>query len=113
MKTHTMTALVAGGIGYVLGARAGRARYEQIRTGFRRVTEDPRVQDVAHRAQEKAQEKAPAVAERITAAAEKVRPGSGEHAAGTEPTATGLGTPGDRRVDRTSPSAATDPVPGG
>lgn len=31
MHTKTMTALCAGGVGYVLGARAGRERFEQMR----------------------------------------------------------------------------------
>jgi len=37
--------LLAGGFaaGYVLGTRAGRARYEQISTTVRKVTEDPAV----------------------------------------------------------------------
>ena len=39
--------LVAFGLGYVLGARAGRERYDQIMRGFARVREDPRVDDSA------------------------------------------------------------------
>ena len=42
--------LVAGGIGYVLGARAGRERYEQIKGMAVKVKDDPRVQDAAHQA---------------------------------------------------------------
>lgn len=34
MHTKTMTALCAGGVGYVMGARAGRERYEQMRHTF-------------------------------------------------------------------------------
>ena len=42
--------LVAGGVGYVLGTRAGRERYEQIKGMAVKVKEDPRVQDDAHQA---------------------------------------------------------------
>ncbi|MDO7868813.1 hypothetical protein [Nocardioides jiangxiensis] len=31
MRLHRMSMLAAGGVGYVLGAKAGRGRYEQIR----------------------------------------------------------------------------------
>ncbi|MDQ1677770.1 MAG: hypothetical protein QOC93_2914 [Actinomycetota bacterium] len=41
-------AFVAGlGIGYVLGARAGRERYEQIQRAYRAVRENPTVQETA------------------------------------------------------------------
>ena len=39
--------LVAGGAGYVLGARAGRERYEQIKRWSHRVADNPAVQGVA------------------------------------------------------------------
>jgi hypothetical protein len=35
------------GIGYVLGARAGRERYEQIQRAYRAVRENPTVQETA------------------------------------------------------------------
>ncbi|MBI4260755.1 MAG: YtxH domain-containing protein [Actinobacteria bacterium] len=44
------TGLVVGfGVGYVLGAKAGRARYEQIRTWWDRFSGDPRVQELTER----------------------------------------------------------------
>ena len=39
-----LTLLIAGGIGYVLGTRAGRERYEQMKKAATRVKDDPRVQ---------------------------------------------------------------------
>jgi hypothetical protein len=36
--------LVGGGVGYVLGARDGRQRYEQIKTQASQLWEDPKVQ---------------------------------------------------------------------
>jgi len=55
--------LVAAGVGYVLGARAGRERYEQIAGAARKWAGDPRVQNVAHRAQDAATQQAAAAAE--------------------------------------------------
>ncbi|WP_441246214.1 hypothetical protein [Kitasatospora sp. McL0602] len=47
--------LVAGvGIGYVLGARAGRQRYEQISKTARQIAQNPRVQDAAGKARHQA-----------------------------------------------------------
>jgi hypothetical protein len=48
MSTMTKVAFVAGlAIGYVLGARAGRERYDQIRRVARAVRENPTVQETA------------------------------------------------------------------
>ena len=47
-----LTILIAGGIGYVLGAKAGRTRYEQIRRSAQRVADNPQVQKAAKHAQE-------------------------------------------------------------
>jgi hypothetical protein len=70
--------LVALGAGYVLGARAGRQRYEQIQQMFMKVKDDPRVQSAAQTAADTARQQAPVVKDKITAAAstaaEKVRP---------------------------------------
>ncbi|MDF4250515.1 MULTISPECIES: YtxH domain-containing protein [unclassified Streptomyces] len=37
-------------VGYVLGARAGRERYEQIRKGVRRIVENPAVRNAGEAA---------------------------------------------------------------
>lgn len=76
--------LVAGGVGYVLGARAGRERYEQIKRTATRVKDDPRVQEKAAQAADLAKDKAPVVKDKVTSAAstaaEKVKPsGGGDH----------------------------------
>ena len=64
-----LTLLIAGGIGYVLGTRAGRERYEQIKKAATRVKDDPRVQEKAHQATDLAKEKAPVVKDKVTGAA--------------------------------------------
>jgi hypothetical protein len=42
------------GAGYVLGSRAGRDRYEQIRRGWEHAKDDPRLQSIAGMAQARA-----------------------------------------------------------
>ena len=65
--------LVVGlGVGYVLGARAGRARYEEIKAGAQKFWNDPRVQKQAVRAEEFVKDKAPDVAEFLSDGAKKV-----------------------------------------
>ena len=53
-----LTVLAAFGAGYVLGARAGRERYDQIAGKAQQVWRDPRVQRKASQAQHVAAEKA-------------------------------------------------------
>lgn len=50
--------MAAFGIGYVLGARAGRERYDAIAGKAQELWHDPRVQQKAHRARFVANEKA-------------------------------------------------------
>lgn len=75
--------LLAGGIGYVLGTKAGRERYDQIRGTFNKVKDDPRVQEKAHQAADLAKEKAPVVKDKVTeaanTAAEKVKSVAGSN----------------------------------
>ncbi|WP_169735428.1 hypothetical protein [Actinokineospora inagensis] len=51
-----MRFLVGAGIGYVLGAKAGRGRYEQILRAYRRITDHPAVQGAAGIARAKVEE---------------------------------------------------------
>lgn len=68
-KPKKITLLVFFVAGYVLGARAGRARYEQIAAMASRVKGNPTVQAAAGKAQETVAQQAPVVA---TAVKEKV-----------------------------------------
>lgn len=70
--------LVVFGIGYVVGTRAGRQRYDQIRDLATTVTEDPRVRDAAEKAQSVAREATEKVSEKV---AEKSGASPGAHAA--------------------------------
>jgi len=94
------TLLVAGTIGYVLGARAGRERYEQIRGTVQRLKSNPTVQQTAQKAADTAKDVAPGVKQKATEAAqsatEKVKGDSSSNGVKLEDTTTPTGgtTPG-------------------
>jgi SLT domain-containing protein len=71
-----LSMLAAGAVGYVLGARAGRERYEQIAAGARRVWASPRVQQASQDAANLAREKAPVVGQKLADAAKSATGGS-------------------------------------
>ena len=70
--------------GYVLGAQAGRERYEEIKSGARKVWSDPRVQDAAERATdavtETIKEQAPVATEKVKDVASSVAGSSNQPA---------------------------------
>ena len=53
--------IAGAGLGYVLGARAGQGRYQQIKSQADSVWNDPRVQEKVSLATEAVKEKAPVV----------------------------------------------------
>lgn len=63
-------------VGYVLGARAGRRRYEQIKASAERLWNNPKVQDgvdqVVDQVQGFVKDKAPEVKDAVTSQAKKV-----------------------------------------
>lgn len=61
--------LAALGVGYVLGARAGRERYDQMSRAFRRVKDNPQVQEQAHHIADVAKEQAPVIKDKVSDAA--------------------------------------------
>lgn len=64
---------VAGlGLGYVLGTRAGREKYEELRTAAMKVWNDPRVQKQVDAVEDFVKDKAPDVAEFVSDNAKKV-----------------------------------------
>ena len=79
MKKLTLLAGVA--VGYVLGARAGHERYEQIKAGATRFAQNPKVQSAAAKAQDTVTEQAATaagaakekVSDAASTAADKVR----------------------------------------
>jgi hypothetical protein len=64
---------VAGlGLGYVLGTRAGREKYEQLKSTAMKLWNDPRVQRQVDAAESFVKDKAPDVAEFVSDNAKKV-----------------------------------------
>lgn len=64
---------VAGlGLGYVFGTRAGREKYEELRTAALKVWNDPRVQKAADSVEDFVKDKAPEVADFVSDNAKKV-----------------------------------------
>jgi hypothetical protein len=68
-----LTILLSGAVGYVLGTRAGRERYEQIKGMATKVKDNPTVQEKAQQAADAARQQAPAVKDRLTDAADSAR----------------------------------------
>lgn len=65
--------LVVGlGIGYVLGTRAGREKYEKIKATANKLWNDPRIAEQRHNAEDFVKDKAPDVAEFLADGAKKV-----------------------------------------
>ena len=65
--------LVVGiGIGYVLGTRAGREKYDEMKTAAQKFWNDPRVQKQVNNAEGFVKDKAPEVAEFLSDGAKKV-----------------------------------------
>lgn len=76
---------VAGlGLGYVLGTRAGREKYEELRTAALKVWNDPRVQKQVDAVEDFVKDKAPEVADFVSDNAKKVV----AQVSGKKPTAT-------------------------
>ena len=64
---------IAGiGVGYVLGTRAGRELYEQLKRFAHRAWNDPRVQHRVDQAEDFVKEKAPEVAEFVSDGAKRL-----------------------------------------
>jgi hypothetical protein len=63
--------LIGFGIGYVLGARAGRERYEQIKRAATNFWNSPRVQHQVQNVEDFAREKAPDVVDFLSDNAKK------------------------------------------
>jgi hypothetical protein len=86
---------VAGlGLGYVLGTRAGREKYEELRTAALKVWNDPRVQKQVDAVEDFVKDKAPDVADFVSDNAKKVvaqvsgKKPAARRSSGTKPTTT-------------------------
>jgi hypothetical protein len=95
-----LTMLAAGAIGYVLGAKAGKERYEQIKAGASKVASDPRVRRRAQEAQDAVKQNAPMVKDKVTGAASNAKDTVKQKTSGS-------GTDGPGPVTGTDPSTST------
>ncbi len=60
-----MAFLTGAGLGYVLGTRAGRQRYEQLKSGAQGMWHNPKVQETVEHAHDLAAQKAGEVQDKI------------------------------------------------
>ncbi|MFM2412234.1 MAG: hypothetical protein RLZZ587_567 [Actinomycetota bacterium] len=74
------------GVGYVFGTRAGRARYNQMKSAALKVWNDPRVQEQVTVATQFVKDNAPEVVDFVSANAKKVA-AKVDEARGTKPAA--------------------------
>jgi hypothetical protein len=65
MQRYRMTFLTGLAVGFVLGARAGRERYEQIKRATRRVADSPAAQQAAGAVQAQAANLAKATKQKV------------------------------------------------
>jgi hypothetical protein len=92
MKIKTvLVASVAAGIGYVLGTKAGRARFEEIRSRTKEFVESPKVQEtvsnLSDTVKQSAQKLPDPVANVVSAVADKAKGSTPESTSGMESTA--------------------------
>lgn len=101
--------VAAGAAGYVLGARAGRERYEQIAQQAQKVWSNPKVQQTRQQATDAAMSQAPVVKEKLqdvtSTVTSKVSSTGGDHARTSETTLVG-----DHAQTQEETPAAAKPV---
>ncbi len=89
-----VTVLAAAAAGYVLGTRAGRQRYDQIRAGASKVAHDPRVRNATGQVQDLVSSKVKeTVSATVVAAQDRFGQRSDEPAPSTTPPAAADGPP--------------------
>lgn len=105
-----VTVLVAAATGYVLGARAGRDRYDQIKAQAQKVRRDPRVQQAAQDTQDYVGQQAPVVKEKAADAARQAADAT-RSAAGSASDKAAEKAPGaSHKADAVSDKASAGPT---
>jgi hypothetical protein len=92
--------IVGVGVGYVLGAKAGRRRYEQIKARADKVWQSPTVQHKVNDATQVVRDKAPELQHKVAAVAKDAGSAVKAKVAGSDHSGT--------RVSNTSAPVATD-----
>lgn len=102
------------GIGYVFGTRAGRARYNEIKSAALRVWNDPRIQEQVAVATDFVKDKAPEVVDFVAANAKKVAAKVDEvRASASQPAPTTSRKPAAKRAatpKKAAPKTAAKPA---
>jgi hypothetical protein len=99
--------VVGLGVGYVLGTRAGRRRYEQIRSVAQKVWESPAVQKPVHSMQDYAADRVGdlggAVTESIKRAVSKSGRSDSDESSTTDTTSSSASSSGSNGTSRSAP----------
>jgi hypothetical protein len=115
MKIKTvLVASIAAGIGYVLGTKAGRARFEEIRSRTKEFVESPKVQEtvsnLSETVKQSAQKLPDPVANVVSAVADKAKGSTTEAASTTEPTSGAESTFGTEPTSAPGSTFGTEPT---
>ena len=115
MKIKTfLVAGLAGGIGYVLGTKAGRARFEEIRSRTKEFVESPKVQEtvsnLSETVKQSAQKLPDPVANVVSAVADRAKGSTAEPASGTESTSGTESMSDTESMYETGTPSATEPT---
>jgi hypothetical protein len=107
-----MSFLMGGALGYVLGARAGQQRYEQIKTKSQQLWQSDPVQTKVTEATDVVKAKAPVVTEKVTEAAKHAGEAAKSKFSSDDTTSTGSdsSTYTTSSGTSTSPNASTSPT---
>jgi hypothetical protein len=99
--------MVGVGVGYVLGAKAGRRRYEQIKARADKVWQSPTVQQKVNDATQVVRDKAPELQHKVATAVKAKVGGSDHSGTGTTASDTSVTTASDTSVTTASDTSVT------
>jgi hypothetical protein len=110
MKFRTVLATAVGvGVGYVLGTRAGRARFDELKAQAQRIVTDPEVRqkvaDLPNQVRENLPKAQAAVSDAIKTATDKVQSATSDSPSGAQPS-----TPPPTTAPPTVPTDPGDPT---
>jgi hypothetical protein len=115
MKIRTVLATAVGvGIGYVLGTRAGRGKFDEIKAQAQRIVTDPdvrqKVADLPNQVRENLPKAQSVVSDAVKAATDKVQSATGGGDSADSPS--GSADPGSEQTGsgQTGPAGATDDI---
>jgi len=109
MKIKTvLIASISAGVGYLLGTRAGRARFDEIRSRTKEFVESPKVQEtvsnLSETVKQNAQKLPDPVANVVSAVADRAKGSTSETGSGAESTS-GTQSDSDTMYETGAPSA--------